>query len=106
MFELKLLAIRYISHERGEFLKVTRMWLAMWLSVTRTEDCSTSVGQGWVQLHIIISFTITLKFYFNYNYTHYFSIQLQLHCFKFSYNYIMRNQIYSAFVNYIVLHFC
>ena len=29
--------------------------------------------------------------------------QLQLHCFHFNYNYIMRNQIYSAFVNYVFL---
>ena len=38
-------------------------------------------------------------FYFNYNYSHNFPNQLQLHC----YNYIMRNQIYSAFVDYVFL---
>ena len=57
--------------------------------------------QGWVQLHKIISITITLIFYFNYNYSHNFPNQLQLHC--FNYNYIMQNQIYSAFVNYVFL---
>ena len=44
------------------------------------------------QLHFI--------FYFNYNITHNFPNQSQLHYF----NYIMRNQMYSAFVNYIFLH--
>ena len=60
------------------------------------------VNNVWVQLHKIISITITLIFYFNYNYSHNFPNQLQLHCFNF--NYIMRNQIYSAFVNYVFLH--
>ena len=47
-----------------------------------------------LQLHYI--------FYFNYNYSHNFPNQLQLHC--FNYDYIMQNQIYSAFVNYVFLH--
>ena len=38
--------------------------------------------------------------YINYNYSH--NCPNQLHCFNF--NYIMRNQIYSAFVNYVFLH--
>ena len=46
-----------------------------------------------LQIHFIFNFN------FNYNYTHNFSNQSQLHHF----NYIMRNQIYSAFVNYIFL---
>ena len=53
-----------------------------------------------LQLHLI--------FYFNYNYSHNFPNQLQLHCLNFNYSYIMWNQIYSAFVNYVFLHpgFC
>ena len=43
-----------------------------------------------LQLHLI----------FNYNYSHNCPNQLQLHCF----NYIMRNQIYSVFVNFVFLH--
>ena len=42
-----------------------------------------------------------LHFISNFNYTHNFSNQLQLHYFNF--NYIMQNQIYSAFGNYIIL---
>ena len=47
-------------------------------------------------------------FYFNYNYSNNFpnQLQLQLHCFNFNLNYnnyIMRNRIYSAFVNYVFL---
>ena len=50
-----------------------------------------------LQLHYIFYFN------YNYNYIHNFpnQLQLQLHC--FNYNYIMRNQIYSAFVNYVFL---
>ena len=49
-----------------------------------------------LQLHLI--------FYFNYNYSHNCQnqLQLQLHCFNF--NYIMQNQVYLAFVNYVFLH--
>ena len=46
-------------------------------------------------INFFISITITIS--------HNFPNQLQLHCFNFTYNYIMRNQIYSAFVNYVFL---
>ena len=48
-----------------------------------------------LQLHFIFNLN------FSHNYSHNFPNQLQLHCFNFNYNYIRRNQIYSAFVNYV-----
>ena len=62
--------------------------------VTRAGSNYTKLYQ--LQLHLIFYFN------YNYNYSHNFPNQLQLHC--FNYNYIMRNQIYSAFVNYVFLH--
>ena len=44
-------------------------------------------------------YQLQLHNFFYYNYSHNFPNQLQLHC----YNYIMRNQIYSVFVNYVFL---
>ena len=57
----------------------------------------TVAGSNYTKLY-----QLQLHLIFNYNYSHNCPNQLQLHC--FNYNYIMRNQIYSAFVNYVFLH--
>ena len=64
-----------------------------------------AAGGVWAGLGPISqNYQLHLIFYFNYNYTHNFPNQLQLHCFNYNDNCIMRNQIYSAFVNYVFLH--